>query len=494
MAAPLLASMLFNSVSFLIFFPIVTGLYFAVRGSRARVFLLLAASCVFYMAFVPRYILILGFTIVVDYAAGLLIARSTTHRRTFLMASLIANVGVLAIFKYYPFLVDNTVAIGRLLGREITPPLLKVMLPIGLSFHTFQAMSYTIEVYRGRQEPERDFLVYSLYVLFYPQLVAGPIERPQNLLPQFRRHHRFDVARVTSGLRRMAWGLFKKVVVADRLAAAVDPIYDNAGAYHGLALIIATIMFAFQIYLDFSAYTDVALGAAKVMGFELMENFQTPYLSRSVSEFWRRWHISLSTWFKDYVYVPLGGSRTTRTRHYRNLMVVFMLSGLWHGASWTFVVWGALHGIYLICGQVTAPIRARIWAHLPLAAGGPVRDGAALVTTFTLVAFAWIFFRARTIGTSVYVASHLLSGLGGDLRRLFAGDLTVLPIAGFGSRAALVALVLAAEWWGRSWQRLDTWLAESGAVVRYAVYLILIYGTILGSSEGSAQQFIYFQF
>ncbi|MEP6651735.1 MAG: MBOAT family O-acyltransferase [Myxococcales bacterium] len=487
--------MLFNSVSFLIFFPVVTALYFALRAQHARVLLLLGASCAFYMAFVPSYILILGFTIVVDYVAGILIARSTTHRGQFLLLSVVANVGMLAVFKYYGFLSENVVLAGRLFGAHLSPPILNIVLPIGLSFHTFQAMSYTIEVYYGRQEPERNFLVYALYVMFYPQLVAGPIERPQNLLPQFRTWHQFDYGRVTSGLRRMAWGMFKKVVVADRLASFVDFVYDNPRQYHGLMLISATVVFAFQIYLDFSAYSDIALGAARVMGFELMENFRTPYFSQTISEFWRRWHISLSTWFRDYVYIPLGGSRAGRRRQYRNLLVVFLLSGLWHGASWTFVIWGALHGTYLVAGQLTASVRVRLWRLLPFREGDLFRRGLATLTTFLLVTFAWIFFRARTLETSTYVVQHLFTGLTGDLRALMAGNLaTAVPVPGLLPRLALIALVVAVEGWGGAWNRLEARIARAGTLWRYAVYLTLIYGTIFGSGGAAAQQFIYFQF
>jgi alginate O-acetyltransferase complex protein AlgI len=486
--------MLFNSIPFLIFFPVVTLLYFRLSTIRSRAVLLLLASCVFYAFFVPRYLAILAFTIVIDYFAGILIAGATRHRRPFLLASLVANIGVLAVFKYYGFLTGNLTALGQSLGTPFQFPALDIVLPIGLSFHTFQAMSYTIEVYRGNQPPERDFVTYALYVMFYPQLVAGPIERPQNLLPQFHVKHRFDYAQAASGLRRMAWGMFKKVVVADRLGAGVDAVFDNASQYHGLALCAAVLMFAFQIYLDFSAYSDIALGAARVMGFTLMENFRTPYFSRSISEFWRRWHVSLSTWFKDYVYVPLGGSRTSRVRHYRNLMIVFMLSGLWHGADWTYVVWGALHGGYLVVGHAPAGARARLRQALGFDPSSRVVGAAAMVSTFALVVAAWIFFRARTFDGARYIVSHLGTGLAGDVVDFVRSRGRTFPVPGLPARMALVALVLLVEWFWRTWNDLDRAVSSLRLPVRFAFYAVVVYGTIFGSGTGATQQFIYFQF
>ena len=485
--------MLFNSVAFLVFFPVVCALYFALPARGARISLLLGASCLFYMAFVPAYILILAFTIVIDYLAGLLIARATRHRRLFLGASLVANVGVLAAFKYYPFIAANVDALLGRLGSGQHLPELTWALPIGLSFHTFQAMSYTIEVYRGHQPPERNFIVYALYVMFFPQLVAGPIERPQNLLSQFRLDHPFDEDEVAAGLRRMAWGMFKKVVVADRVAAYADAVYGNPHGYHGLALIVGTVMFAFQIYLDFSAYSDIALGSARVLGIRLMENFDRPYLSRSVGEFWRRWHISLSTWFKDYLYVPLGGSRGPPLVTVRNLLLVFLVSGLWHGANWTFLLWGALHGVFLVIGRFTARWRDLAWARYAPGFSG-VRRTLALVSTFSLVSFAWIFFRARTIGEAFYVAGHLFSGLGGDLVDLTRGGSGGLPAVGIAPRAVLLALVLLVERYAGRWVEIDALVRRRSTMVRYALYLGVVYGSILGAGEGTAQQFIYFQF
>src|ERR1043165_6740014 len=338
--------MLFNSLHFVFFFILTTTVYFLLPHKWRWAFLLLI-SCYFYAVFVPIYILILAFTIVVDYWAGRLIEDHRHQRRPLLLASLIVNIGFLAFFKYYNFLNENLTHLLGLAGRNNPIPALRILLPIGLSFHTFQAMSYTIEVYRGNQKAERHFGIYALYVMFYPQLVAGPIERPQNMLHQFHRKVGFNYDRVVAGLRLTLWGLFKKIVIADRLSIYVDAVYNNATHHSGITCIVATIFFAFQIYCDFSGYSGIALGAAKVLGIDLMENFRRPYLATSIKDFWSRWHISLSTWFRDYLYIPLGGSRVKMPRHILNLLIVFMVSGLWHGANWTFLIWGALHGLYL---------------------------------------------------------------------------------------------------------------------------------------------------
>src|SRR3989338_1263361 len=350
--------MLFNSRTFLVFYIVVTSLYFLIPH-RLRWLLLLAGSIVFYMAFVPAYILILGWTIVVDYFAGLFIEKATGQKRKlFLIVSLVSNVGVLAFFKYFNFLNESLTALLGTIGIANSVPFLTILLPIGLSFHTFQAMSYTIEVYRGRNA-ERNFGIFALYVMFYPQLVAGPIERPQNLLHQFYEKHEFDYRRMSDGIKLMLWGLFKKAVIADRLAILVDRVYADPLSYGGAHFIVATVFFAFQIYCDFSGYTDMARGAAHTMGFRLMENFLRPYHARSIQEFWRRWHISLSTWFRDYLYMPLGGNRVSIPRWYLNLFITFLFACLWHGASWTFVIWGALHGVYLIFSLITQKIRSK---------------------------------------------------------------------------------------------------------------------------------------
>ncbi len=308
------------------------------------------------------------------------------------------------------FFTGNYNALARFFHLNYPIHVLNVILPIGLSFHTFQSLSYVIEVYKGRQQPQRHFGIYALYVMFYPQLVAGPIERPQNLLHQFYEHHTFDYQRVTDGLKLMAWGLFKKMLIADRVAVLVNAVYGNPTHYQGIPLITATLFFAIQIYGDFSGYSDIARGAAQVMGFRLMENFRQPYFSQSVSEFWRRWHISLSTWFKDYVYIPLGGNRVSVTRRHVNLFLTFLISGLWHGANWTYIVWGGLHGLYITLGAVTETPRASIRRYLRLDKMPLLHACLRVATTVALVCFAWIFFRANTLADAHYIVTHMFVG------------------------------------------------------------------------------------
>ena len=382
--------MLFNSLHFFIFFIIVTLGYWSL-GWAGRWRLLLFASCYFYIIFQPVYILILFFTIIIDYFAGIWLEKTEGEQRKWLLIlSIISNVGILAFFKYYHFLFDNLSYILGFLQVKNPLPIFSFILPIGLSFHTFQAMSYTFEVYRGNQKAEKHFGIYALYVMFYPQLVAGPIERPQNVLHQFHETHQYDWEKVKSGLMMMAWGLFKKVVIADRLAMVVDFAYKNPSEQTGVTLLVATFFYTFQIYCDFSGYSDIALGSARVMGFDLMENFRTPYFSTSISEFWKRWHISLSTWFRDYLYIPLGGNRVTEWRRYFNQFFVFMVSGLWHGAAWTFVIWGSLHGFYLIF----AVLRNKYLPKLSLP-NNLFGKSINLVSTFILVMLAWVFFRVK---------------------------------------------------------------------------------------------------
>jgi alginate O-acetyltransferase complex protein AlgI len=481
--------MLFNSFQFLFFFIIVTSLYFYLPYNK-RWFLLLAASCYFYMAFVPIYILILGFTIVIDYYAGIWIENATgARRKLFLTCSLIANIGVLAIFKYYNFLNDNFSFLMQGFGADNPIPYLSILLPVGLSFHTFQAMSYTIEVYRGNEKAERHFGIYALYVMFYPQLVAGPIERPQNLLYQFRQKHDFDYTGVTSGLRLMLWGLFKKVVIADRLAIAVDAVYNNPQEHSNANLILATFYFAFQIFCDFSGYSDMAIGAARVMGFKLMNNFNGPYHAKSVQEFWSKWHISLSTWFKDYLYIPLGGNRVSVPRWCFNTFIVFLISGLWHGASWNFVIWGALHGFYIIFASLTSKPREAINSALGINKLPYLKT----FTTFILVSFAWIFFRADTFETAKYIISHL--GLG--VQEIYTSVISKQPAFDYLgiSKIFALSLILFLEIvnYLKINYNISNWFTKQPLAVRWSVYFILVF-TIMAFGVFDDRQFIYFQF
>jgi D-alanyl-lipoteichoic acid acyltransferase DltB (MBOAT superfamily) len=484
--------MLFNSLEFMIFFPVVALVYFALP-QRLRTGHLLLASCVFYMAFIPAYILILVVTIVVDYFAGIYIERSTgARRKRLLVLSIVVTSAILGVFKYFYFFTDNVIGMAGVFGWKLTGPAIDIILPIGLSFHTFQSLSYVIEVYRGNQKAERDFMTYATYVMFFPQLVAGPIERPQNLLPQFREHHSFDHARIVSGLKRMAWGFFKKLVIADRLALYVNDVFAAPQQHTGLQLTIATVFFAYQIYCDFSGYSDIAIGSARVLGFRLTENFNRPYASRSISEFWSRWHISLSSWFRDYVYIPLGGNRVSRRRHFLNLLITFSTSGLWHGANWNYVFWGALNGGYLIAGQ----IKARLMAGVPRAAGGAfalvpvhrsVRHALAVLGTFALVNIGWIFFRARTMADAWYIVTHLASDW--DVARIATEQfgLRQLPVA----LGAIVVLEVVQWLRGRgSWQ---VQLARLTTPLRWSAYTVTVLGVVMFGVYRKTQ-FIYFQF
>jgi len=484
--------MLFNSLEFAIFYIITTILYF-LFPFRFKWLLLLVASCYFYMAFVPIYILILGFTIVIDYFAGVYIEKSFGKKRKMLLIiSLIANIGILVFFKYFNFINLNITELFTNFDYKNPIPYLTILLPIGLSFHTFQAMSYTIEVYRGNQKAERHFGIYSLYVMFYPQLVAGPIERPQNLLYQFHKKHQFDYGTMTSGLKLMAWGLFKKVVIADRLAVVVNQVFSSPDNYNSLSLIIATIFFTFQIYCDFSGYSDMAIGAARTMGFKLMRNFDMPYQSKSIDEFWKKWHISLSTWFKDYLYIPLGGNRVKIPRWYFNLFIVFLVSGLWHGANWTFIVWGALHGFYLVFGLITKNFRLRLLKAIGL---GNL-SFLSVMSTFTLVSFAWIFFRAPNITDAFYIIKKIWLGIPEIVSQLLHKQLLLDSIGNnkmdILKSFSLIAFLELVHYFQKKINLIKLF-NESAPYVRWTVYYILIY-TILTIGVFDNNQFIYFQF
>lgn len=399
--------MIFNSFEFLVFFFIVTILYFSLPH-KFRWFHLLISSCIFYMYAIPVYILILFLTIIIDYIAGITIeGASGRKRKLFLVISIISNVGILAFFKYYNFFADNLNVLLHLAAPSKNIPLLNIILPIGLSFHTFQAMSYTIEVYRGNQKAERNFGVYALYVMFYPQLVAGPIEPPQHILYQFYEKHKPDYENISSGIRRMMWGMVKKVVIADRVAIIADQIFDNPTHYSGTVVALGAVFFSFQIYCDFSGYCDIALGAAKVMGFRLTENFNQPNMAVSVSDYWRRWHMSLSKWFTQYVYFPLGGNRVGKFRANFNLMFVMLLSGFWHGANWTFIIWGCMHGFFLIFANYTSGIRGQINDFIGISRLPTLNRLWQQLVTFSLVTFSRIFFRSNTVGDALIMIKKL---------------------------------------------------------------------------------------
>lgn len=477
--------MLFNSFNFLLFFPIVTIIYFLIPH-KWRWLHLLVASCVFYCAFIPVYILILFFTIIIDYVAGILIENAEGPRRKwYLTMSIVANVGVLAVFKYYNFFIENINGLLEQLHITVNQlPLLNIILPIGLSFHTFQAMSYTIEVYRKKQKAEKHFGIYALYVMFYPQLVAGPIERPQNVLHQFYEHHQFDLDRVAKGLRMMLWGFFMKVVVADRLSLYVNAVYGNVDQHNGTSLLLATIFFSIQIYCDFAGYSNIALGSAKVMGFDLMTNFNRPYFARTISEFWSRWHISLSSWFRDYLYIPLGGNKVSVPRWYFNLFFVFLVSGFWHGANWTFIIWGGLNGLYLMFAIISQKYRLKFNNLIGITKLPWLYTTMQIITTFMLCAFAWIFFRANNASDAFLIIKKIFTEPG----PLVVMNRSQFPYSILGL-SILILAELRSEYYGNKWLL----LSHKNNYLRYGTYIFLILLILLlGVFDGG--QFIYFQF
>jgi alginate O-acetyltransferase complex protein AlgI len=401
--------MLLSSAHFLVFFTLVTAAYY-ILPQRLQWLLILAASCYFYMALIPIYILVLFAVILIDYTAAILMETAApARRRIFLLASLAGNLGFLGFFKYFDFANQNLSAFLSLIHLNYTAPKLGLALPLGLSFHTFQSLSYSLEVYRGHYKAERHLGRLALYVMFYPQLTAGPIERPQGLLDQLKQPRPFDYYMVTTGLRMMALGLFKKVVVADRLALVVNAVFDDPHRYSGVPLAVASLCFSLQIYYDFAGYSDIAIGAARAMNIRLTKNFDRPYSAESIAEFWRRWHITLYTWFRDYLYIPLGGNRVPPIRKYFNLMAVFLVSGLWHGASWPTVTFGGLNGLYVIGSQTTNTIRERLARQIGIARAARFHHAVRVSLTFVLVSFAFIFFRAASLSDALYVATHLVS-------------------------------------------------------------------------------------
>ena len=402
--------MLFNSFHYLVFFPLVVLVFFLLPY-RVRWAWLLAASYYFYACWNPVLLLLLIFVTAVNLVAARKIANAKRHRqrKQILLISIVINFGLLFFFKYLIFMQQSVQDLIHLLGLSWTLPEPHILLPMGISFYTFQAATYTFDVYRGRIRAVNHYGKFSLFISFFPQLVAGPIERSENLLPQFYRRQRFSVAQTAEGLRIMLWGFFKKVVLADRLSMAVDAVYTSCQSYTGLALALATVLFAIQIYCDFSGYSDIAVGSARILGFRLMENFKRPFFAPSVREYWRRWHISLSGWFMDYVYIPLGGNRRGKLIQYRNLFLTFLVSGLWHGANWTYVLWGAVHGLYVVVGTITSPLRKKLRSFFGQGKN-PVSNlffailGAGI--SCGLVCYAFVLFRANSIKDAIYVYRH----------------------------------------------------------------------------------------
>jgi D-alanyl-lipoteichoic acid acyltransferase DltB (MBOAT superfamily) len=449
------------------------------------------------MVFKPSYGLLLLLITTIDYVAGRLMGTTEDQRkrRLYLILSLAGNIGILFVFKYFNFLFGSIADALTLLKMNAQFPVWNLILPIGISFHTFQSISYTIEVYRRKVEPVHHFGRFALFVSFFPQLVAGPIERPTGLLPQFLEDRLFDLGKARSGLKLMAWGFFKKIVIADNLAPIVTAAYANPSEWSGPSLAIATAAFAWQIYCDFSGYTDIARGAARVLGYDLMLNFNRPYLSRSVSEFWRRWHISLSSWFRDYVYIPLGGSRGSRLFTARNIMITFLLSGLWHGANWTFVIWGGLNGLFIVIGQYWSEWKSKNMQIIERQWRKSLEVGA----TFSLICVTWVFFRAESVTHAWSILTRFPKDIGeffvdlttlGGLRHSLGFDMGTdhLAILIIG----LTVLFLRESSVGdRLAERFGTTLPR---LARYGVYTLGIFLLFLLSQSSAPQQFIYFQF
>ena len=484
--------MSFISFEFILFATLIVPLYFRLRF-RLRWVLLLGASYVFYAYWKPGYVLLIVFSTAVDYLVALGLQRAALHqvfrRRILLTCSVVANLSVLFLFKYADFFNQTAAGFAEVLGASWQFNSLELILPVGISFYTFQSMAYTFDVYRGRLRAENHLGIFATYVAFFPQLVAGPIERATSMLPQFRQSFSFDYARVVGGLRLVLWGAFKKVVVADRLAIYVNTVYGDVESYRGLSLIIATVFFAFQIYFDFSAYSDIAIGVARVLGFKLMDNFRRPFLATSLRDFWRRWHISLSTWFRDYVYIGLGGNRIGLSRQLANVLIVFALSGLWHGANWTFLLWGLYHGT-LVALEILA--RQRIVSRLPRGGFGLV---CSIMYTFSLVTVGWVLFRATNVGEITYIVAHSL-----DLSQGFAA-LTDPFKAGILPRRVefllsflLIALVLFVDVLDERYGLLP-YFATLPALLRWLVYNFLVTCIILTSFFSYVREaFYYFQF
>ncbi|HEX8684572.1 MAG TPA: MBOAT family O-acyltransferase [Ardenticatenaceae bacterium] len=480
--------MTFNSLHFLLFFPAVVVGYFALPF-RYRWLFLLAASYYFYMSWRAEYGLLLFASTLVAYGTGLLMGRTPDprKRRVYLLVSLISNLGVLFGFKYLDFFNESLRGLFNQFNIFYDVPAFQVLLPVGISFYTFQALSYSIDVYRGRKTPETHLGIFALYLSFFPQLVAGPIERSAHLLPQFHEKHDFDDQRVTAGLRRMAWGFFKKLVIADRLALYVNTVYNSPTDYTGLPLIVATYLFLWQLYCDFSAYSDIAIGAAQVMGFDLMENFRRPFFARSIGEFWQRWHISLTTWFRDYVYIPLARRRRFRWHPSLDFFILFVLIGLWHGANWTFIIFGLLHGFYMAWGIWTQGTRANLSRLAALKSYPRVTTLLEVFVTFHLLAFSIIFFRANSLSDALYIVSHLFAGLEWVPPyqiALGAYEFAVAILA-----IAILELVHFVQ--ERGLPQMN--LSRHPVWVRWSAYYLLLFGILIFGQFGRTE-FIYFRF
>ena len=477
--------MLFNSFQFFVFFLILIPVYFA-TPQRFRIWILLLGSYYFYMCWKWNYIFLIVGQTCINYYAGYRIGTtdSVKEKRIWLSWAVAFSLGILFFFKYYNFANESVAALFEAAGVNYLVPHLDIILPVGISFYTFQSLSYTCDVYHGNYGVETNLPRFATYVSFFPQLVAGPIERASHLLDQFRRRTHFDIDRATAGAKLILWGLFKKVVIADRLAVYVNIVYANPERYSGTTLALATVFFAFEIYCDFSGYSDMAIGSAKVLGYDIMENFRLPYFARSFSEFWRRWHISLSSWFFDYVYKPLGGNRVTVNFWIANICIVFLLSGIWHGTNWTFFMWGALHAAFYLVEKALGKMRTRFSSRLEVP--GWIETPARILVTFCFVTFAWIFFRAESISDAALIASRIVTDLGGPLYPGSSQLTTALSV--------LLILFLAGVqvFQYKGWAPLYFSKSRFPLPVRWCAYISLVLGiALLGKSSN---EFIYFQF
>ena len=483
--------MLFNSLDFAIFLPIVFILYWFVTNKNLKLqnFLIVIASYTFYSWWDWRFLSLIIFSTIVDYSVGVLLSKEerVLKRKILLWTSIVVNLGFLGFFKYYNFFLDNFISAFSFFGMEINANSLNIILPVGISFYTFQTLSYTIDVYKRKLEPTKDFIAFAAFVSFFPQLVAGPIERASNLLPQFYKKREFDYSKAVDGMRQILWGLFKKIVIADHCAQYANEIFNNSGNYDGSTLVLGAIFFTFQIYGDFSGYSDIAIGTSRLFGFNLMQNFAFPYFSRDIAEFWRRWHISLSTWFRDYLYIPLGGSRGGTWIKVRNTFAIFIVSGFWHGANWTFIVWGALNAIYFLPILLTKNNRR----YLDTVADGKLlpslKELSCMVLTFGLTVIGWIFFRAENI-------EHAIS----YLSKIFSMSLFSIPeieeLKNYTVTLLLIAFFILIEWLGRTGQHsIENFGLKQHRIFRWVFYsfIILLIGLFIRSEE---TPFIYFQF
>ena len=478
--------MLFNSVAFMVFLPIVFILYWSIPG-KYRWVLLFVSSYYFYMSWNIKYVVLILFTTMISYCAARFIEKCAANfvRKLILYGTVIACLGVLFFFKYYDFFSTNVVEFFELFAIRLHPVTLNLLLPVGISFYTFQTLSYVVDVYRGEVKAEKHFGIYATFISFFPQLVAGPIERTKNLLPQIKKIHQFDYDRATYGLKLMTWGFFKKLVIADVLAVYVDRIYNNPYNFTGFSLILATLFFSIQIYCDFSGYSDIAKGTANLMGIDLVYNFKSPYFSSSIKEFWSRWHISLSTWFRDYVYIPLGGNRGSKIRRNRNLLITFLVSGLWHGANWTFLIWGGVHGLAQIFENIFKVHRSHDVNKLEI--------WASRLCIFVFCSFAWIFFRANTITDVGYIISHALNGVTSLFQYLKMGFIDI----GMDEKDLILVMMNIMLLFIYDWFSMKTdvikWISSKRLAVRYSCYFGLLIIIMLFKASGEAT-FVYFQF